>query len=60
MTVFSVSTGLVKQANTLLINSNKLKSVFYNVGKKFILTNSNDLATAQELLDREFIKITIL
>ena len=60
MKVFSVSVGVIKKANQVLINSNKLKSVFYNVGKKFILTNSNDLATAQELLDREFIKITIL
>jgi len=60
MTVFSVSKGLVKQSNQILINSNKLNSVFYNVGKKFILTDSKDLSTAKELLKRNFINVKIL
>jgi hypothetical protein len=60
MTVFSVSKGLVKQSNQILINSNKLSSVFYNIGKKFILTDSQDLSIAKELLERNFINVKIL
>lgn len=60
MTVFSVSKGLIKQSNQILINSNKLNSVFYNIGKKFILTDSKDLSTAKELLERNFINVKIL
>jgi hypothetical protein len=60
MAVFSVSTGVIKKANQLLINSNKLTSVFYNVGKKFVLTNAKDLTIAKDILSKNFIKVTVL
>ena len=57
MTNFKVSTGLVKQTNRLLINSNKLNSVFYNIGNKFVLTSPSDMDTVKDILDRNFIRV---
>jgi len=56
MVKFTVSTGVVKKANQLIINSNKLENVFYNVGKTFIMS-VNDFVIAEELLDRNWINI---
>ena len=60
MVNFKVSTGLVKKTNQLLINSNKLKSVFYNIGNKFVLTNSEDIVEAQKILSRNYIRVSVI
>ena len=60
MLKFKVSTGVVKKSNQLLINSNKLRGVFYNIGNKFVLTNSDDYDEASEILARNFIKSTLI
>lgn len=57
MKKFKVSTGVVKKANQLLINSNKLQSVFYNIGNKFILTSPSDYSIVKEILNRNFIRV---
>jgi hypothetical protein len=59
MTVFTVSTGLIKKSNQLLIDSNKLNSVFYNIGNKFVLTNPDDLAIAKLVLNRNYISLKV-
>ena len=56
MRKFTVSVGQVKQANISIVNSNKLKHVFYNVGNKFIC-NEDDFGTIIDILDRKMIKI---
>lgn len=56
MKKFTVATGFAKQANIALINSNKLKNSFYNIGNKF-LCNENDFPTVCEILDRKMIKV---
>jgi len=58
MKKFTVQAGLVKQANRLLVNSNKLENVFYNIGNKF-LCNDNDLSEIKTILKRNFIKIEV-
>jgi hypothetical protein len=58
MKKFTVQTGLVKKANQALVNSNKLKHVFYNIGNKFIC-NSEDYSDVKEILKRNFIKINL-
>ena len=55
MKKFTVSTGQAKLANQAIINSNKLKNVFYNIGNKF-LCNPEDYSTIVELLERKMIK----
>ncbi len=56
MRKFTVQLGLVKQANNSIVNSNKLKHVFYNIGNKFIC-NEDDFGTIIDILDRKMIKI---
>ena len=53
---FKVSTGLAKSANRLLIDSNKLENVFYNIGNKFCI-NSSDFEEVDKILNRNFIKL---
>ena len=55
MTKFTVSSGLVRKANEAIVNSNKLKNVFYNIGNKF-LCSPEDYGTICELLERKMIK----
>jgi hypothetical protein len=57
MKTFKVSTGVIKKANQLLINSNKLEGVFYNIGNKFILTKHFDYYEAKKILERNYIKL---
>ena len=59
MLKFKVSTGVVKKANSLLINSNKLNNVFYNVGKTFII-QKEDLPEVKKILSRNFIKVSVI
>ena len=59
MLKFKVSTGVVKKANSLLINSNKLNNVFYNVGKTFII-QKEDLSEVKKILSRNFIKVSVI
>jgi len=59
MIKFKVEIGLRKQANKALMNSNKLKHVFYNTGNTFIV-NSDDLGDCIEILDRKMIKISLV
>jgi hypothetical protein len=59
MKKFTVSQGLRKQANKLLINSNKLSHVFYNTGKTF-LVNEEDYSECKKILERNFIKISLV
>jgi hypothetical protein len=59
MKKFKVEIGLRKQANKALMNSNKLKHVFYNTGTTFIV-NSDDLGDCIEILDRKMIKISLV
>jgi hypothetical protein len=56
MRKFTISVGQVKQANNSIVNSNKLKHVFYNIGNKFIC-NEDDFGTIIDILDRKMIKI---
>jgi len=56
---FTVSTGVVKNANRLLINSNKLNNVFYNVGKTFTV-NSKDMSEIKKILTRNFINLRVI
>jgi FixJ family two-component response regulator len=56
MKKFTVSIGQVKKANQAIINSNKLKNVFYNIGNKF-LCNPEDFSDICEILDRKMIKV---
>jgi len=53
-TQFTVSTGVVKKANQVLINSNKLTSVFYNIGKTFNVA-IKDIPEVSKILDRNII-----
>tara|TARA_R110000803_G_scaffold78915_1_gene144258 strand:+ start:1428 stop:1622 length:195 start_codon:yes stop_codon:yes gene_type:complete len=55
---FTVSTGVVKNANRLLINSNKLNNVFYNVGKTFTI-NDKDMSEVKKILTRNFINLRV-
>ena len=55
MKVFTVQVGSIRKANEAIINSNKLKNVFYNIGNKF-LCNPDDYSTIVELLERKMIK----
>ena len=59
MRKFKVEIGLRKQANKALMNSNKLKHVFYNTGNTFIV-NSDDLSDCVEILDRKMIKVNLI
>jgi FixJ family two-component response regulator len=56
MKKFKVQVGFVKLANKALINSNKLKNVFYNTGQTF-LVHPNDFSDVVEILDRKMIKV---
>ena len=56
MRKFTVSVGQVKHVNRAIINSNKLKHVFYNIGNKF-LCNPEDYSDIIEILDRKMIKV---
>ena len=55
MKVFTVQVGSIRKANEAIVNSNKLKNVFYNIGNKFIC-NPEDYGTIVELLERKMIK----
>ena len=59
MRKFKVEIGLRKQANKALMNSNKLKHVFYNTGTTFIV-NSDDLGDCIDILDRNMIKVNVI
>jgi hypothetical protein len=59
MRKFKVEIGLRKQANKALMNSNKLKHVFYNTGNTFIV-NSDDLGDCIDILDRNMIKVNVI
>jgi hypothetical protein len=56
MRKFTVSVGQVKHANRAIVNSNKLKHVFYNIGNKF-LCNPEDYSDIVDILDRKMIKV---
>ena len=56
---FTVSTGVVRNANRLLINSNKLNNVFYNVGKTFTV-NQKDMGEIRKILKRNFINLKLV
>jgi hypothetical protein len=56
MRKFTISVGQVKKANQAIINSNKLKHVFYNIGNKF-LCDPKDYSEIVEILDRKMIKV---
>ena len=56
MRKFTVSVGQVKHANRAIVNSNKLKHVFYNIGNKF-LCNPEDYSEICEILERKMIKV---
>jgi len=56
MRKFTISVGQVKHANRAIVNSNKLKHVFYNIGNKF-LCNSEDYSDIVDILDRNMIKV---
>ncbi len=58
MKKFTVSPGLRKQANQLLINSNKLSNVFYNTGNIF-LVNPTDYSECKKILERNYIKVSL-
>lgn len=58
MKKFKVSQGLRKQANQLLINSNKLSNVFYNTGNIF-LVNENDYSECVKILERNYIRVSL-
>jgi hypothetical protein len=59
MKKFTVSTGLRKKANQLLINSNKLSNVFYNAGNIF-LVNPTDYSECKKILERNYIKVSLI
>jgi hypothetical protein len=59
MRKFTVELGLRKQANQALVNSNKLKNVFYNTGNTFIV-HPKDLSDCKEILDRKMIKVNVI
>lgn len=59
MKKFTVSSGLRKQANQLLINSNKLSNVFYNTGNVF-LVNASDYSECKKILERNYIKVSLV
>ena len=54
--VFTVSVGVIKAANAAMINSNKLKHTFVNIGNKFVVDKS-DMKVIREILDKKFIRI---
>lgn len=56
MKKFKVSVVDRRKANILLMNSNKLKNVIYNLGNTF-LVNINDFSDVLKILDRNMIKI---
>lgn len=59
MKKFTVSSGLRKKANQLLINSNKLSNVFYNTGNVF-LVNASDYSECKKILERNYIKVSLV
>jgi hypothetical protein len=59
MKKFTVSLGLRKKANQLLINSNKLSHVFYNTGITFIV-NPSDYSECKKILERNYIKVSLI
>ena len=59
MKKFTVSPSLRKQANQLLINSNKLSNVFYNKGKVF-LVNASDYSECKKILERNYIRVSLV
>jgi hypothetical protein len=59
MKKFTVSTGLIKTANKLLVNSNKLSNVFYNTGNIF-LVNPTDYSECKKILERNYIKVSLV
>jgi hypothetical protein len=59
MKKFTVSTGLIKTANKLLVNSNKLSNVFYNTGNIF-LVNPSDYSECKKILERNYIKVSLV
>jgi hypothetical protein len=59
MKKFTVSTGLIKTANKLLVNSNKLSNVFYNTGNVF-LVNPSDYSECKKILERNYIKVSLV
>jgi hypothetical protein len=56
MKKFKVQVGFAKNANRVLINSNKLKNVFYNTGQTF-LVHPSDFSDVVEILERNMIKV---
>jgi hypothetical protein len=59
MKKFTVSPSLRKQANQLLVNSNKLSNVFYNTGNIF-LVNTSDYSECKKILERNYIKVSLV
>jgi hypothetical protein len=56
MIEFKVSTGLIKRTNQLMIDSNKLENVFYNIGNKFKI-HPVDMEQVDKILTRNYINI---
>jgi hypothetical protein len=59
MKKFKVYPSLRIQANKLLVNSNKLKHVFYNTGNIFLI-NPEDLSMCKNILGNNCIKINLI
>ena len=59
MKKFIVYPSVRLQAHKLLINSNKLKHVFYTAGNVFLI-NPEDLETCSKILENKFIKLKLI
>lgn len=59
MIKFEVYPSVRLQAHKLLINSNRLKNVFYCTGNTFII-NPVDLPRCKEILTRRMIKLKVV
>ena len=59
MKKFTVYPSVRLQAHKLLVNSNKLKHVFYTAGNVFLI-NPEDLEACSKILDNKLIKLKVI
>ena len=59
MIKFEVYPSVRLQAHQLLINSNRLKHVFYNTGNTFLIDPA-DLSRCKEILTKRMIKLKVV
>jgi len=59
MKKFTVYPSVRLQAHKLLVNSNKLKHVFYTEGNVFII-NTEDLEICYKILESKFINLKVI